>query len=59
MLAKRLLQQTARLFSTQRLNAPRKYSETVNRSRNLMDLYDLKVSNDGMNFIAPNATIVG
>ena len=58
MLAKRLLQ-LSKLFSTQRLEAPKKYSESLNRSRNIMNLYDLDVRYDGYVFVAPNATIVG
>jgi hypothetical protein len=45
--------------STQRLQAPRKYSDSFNRSRNIMDLYDLNVYSEGFVFIAPNATVVG
>lgn len=48
-----------RLFSTQRLEAPRKYSEVVSQARTIMDLYDLKVTNPGYLFAAPNATIIG
>jgi hypothetical protein len=48
-----------RLFSTGRLNAPKKYSESLNRSRNIMNLYDLDVRKEGYIFVAPNATIVG
>lgn len=46
-------------FSTQRLQAPRKYTDSFNRSRNIMDLYDLNVYNEGFIFVAPNATVVG
>ena len=48
-----------KLFSTKRLEAPKKYSESFSRARNIMDLYDLNVSNEGFIFVAPNATIVG
>lgn len=58
MLAKRLLQLT-KLFSTKRLDAPKKYSESINRSRNIMNLYDLDVRYEGYVFVAPNASIVG
>lgn len=47
------------LFSTQRLEAPRRFNDAFNRSRNIMDLYDLNVYNEGFVFIAPNATVVG
>lgn len=47
------------LFSSQRLQAPSKYTESFNRSRNIMDLYDLNVYNEGFVFVAPNATVVG
>jgi hypothetical protein len=47
------------LFSTRRIEAPKKYTESFNRSRNIMDLYDLNVYNEGFIFIAPNATVVG
>lgn len=33
------------LFSTQRIEAPRKYAESFSRARNIMDLYDLNVYN--------------
>ena len=58
MLANRLIQM-GRLFSTNKLGAPKKYSESLNRSRNIMNLYDLNVRSAGFNFVAPNATIVG
>jgi hypothetical protein len=48
-----------RFFATQRLEAPRRYSETVSRARNIMDLYNLTPFNEGVVFVAPNATIVG
>lgn len=48
-----------RLFSTQSLEGPRKYSEIVSRARNVMDLYNLTVYSEGTNFIAPNATVIG
>lgn len=47
------------LFSTLRIEAPKKYVEPFNRARNIMDLYDLKVYNEGFVFLAPNATLVG
>ena len=57
MLAKRLF----KLFSSQthRIEAPKKYSETFSRARNVMDLYDLNVFNEGNIFIAPNASVIG
>lgn len=58
MLAKRLLH-LGRLFSSQRLEAPKKYSETFSRHRNLMHLYDFEVFHEGAIFLAPNATVVG
>lgn len=58
MLAKRLMQLT-KFFSNKRLDAPKKYSESINRSRNIMNLYDLDVRYEGYVFVAPNATIVG
>lgn len=60
MLAQRLLRGVCRsLFSTNRLEAPKKYTESFNRSRTIMDLYDLNVYNEGFIFLAPNATLVG
>ena len=55
MLSRRL----ARLFCTQRLEAPKKYSETVSKHRNIMHLYDFNVRYPGFIFLAPNATVVG
>ena len=46
-------------MSSARLQGPRKYSETVSKARNIMDLYELSVANEGQIFVAPNATIVG
>ena len=47
------------LFSTHRIEAPKKYVEPFNRARTIMDLYDLNVYNEGFVFLAPNATLVG
>ena len=55
MLAKRLI----RCFTTQRIQAPRKYSETFSRHRNIMDLYNLNVFHEGQLFVAPNASVIG
>jgi hypothetical protein len=59
MLAGRLLRGLNRLFSTKQLEAPKKYSETFSRARNIMDIYDLATYNEGFIFVAPNATVVG
>lgn len=47
------------LFSSQKLQGPRPYSEVVSRARNIMNLYDLNVYNEGFVFLAPNATVIG
>ncbi len=59
MLGSRFLSNLTRLFSTRQIPAPQKYSETFSRARNIMNLYDLNVYNEGFVFIAPNATVVG
>ena len=59
MLTKRLFQLTRFFSAQQRLEAPKKYSETFSRARNIMDLYNLNVFNEGYCFIAPNASVVG
>lgn len=47
------------LFSSGRIQGPSRFSDLYNRSRNIMDLYDLNVYNEGFVFVAPNATVVG
>lgn len=55
----RVLKTINPFFSTKKIDGPKKYSESFNRSRNIMDLYDLQVLNEGFIFVAPNATIIG
>jgi hypothetical protein len=45
-------------FSTPKI-AQKKYVEPFNRSRTIMDIYNLTPVSEGEIFIAPNATIVG
>ena len=47
------------LFSTQAIEAPKKYSETISKARAVMPLYSLTPNAVGNVFIAPNATVVG
>ena len=46
-------------FASQRIEGPRPFSEKLSKARNLMDLYDLRTFNEGLLFLAPNATVVG
>ena len=47
------------LMSSGRLQGPRKYSEPLSKARNIMNLYELSPINEGMIFLAPNATVIG
>lgn len=47
------------LFSTQAIEAPKKYSEIISKARAVMPLYSLTPNSVGNIFIAPNATVVG
>lgn len=49
------------LFSTQTkaIEAPKKYSETISKSRVILPLYNLEPTSQGELFVAPNATLAG